>query len=52
MNDPIVDLIINIKNGYMSRKDSVAMNHSLYKMVVIEKLKKLGFIKEVEVVGD
>ncbi|MBI4973915.1 30S ribosomal protein S8 [Candidatus Roizmanbacteria bacterium] len=52
MNDPIVDLIINIKNGYMSRKDSVAMSHSLYKMVVIEKLKKLGFIKEVEVVGD
>ena len=39
MNDPIVDLIINIKNGYMSHKDSVAMSHSLYKMVVIEKLK-------------
>lgn len=52
MNDPIVDLIINIKNGYMSRKDAVSMSHSLYKMVVIEKLKKLGYVSDVTVTGE
>jgi small subunit ribosomal protein S8 len=52
MNDPIVDLIVHIKNGYMSRRDSIVMGHSQYRSVMIEKLKKLGFVKEAEVVGD
>lgn len=52
MNDPIVDLIINVKNGYMSRKDVISMSHSLYKMVVIEKLKKLGYVSDVSVTGE
>lgn len=52
MNDPIIDLIISIKNGYMSSKESIVLPHSKYKQVVAEKLKSLGFVKEVAVEGD
>jgi small subunit ribosomal protein S8 len=52
MNDPIIDLIISIKNGYMSRKEAVTVSHSSYKAVVVEKLKKLGFIGESTTEGD
>lgn len=52
MNDPIIDLVISIKNGYMARKDAVVVNHSKYKQVVVEKLKELGFVKNVTVEGD
>lgn len=52
MNDPIIDLIISIKNGYMSRKDAIVVNHSSYKAVVVEKLKELGFIGETKTEGD
>lgn len=50
--NPIIELIINIKNGYMSRKEEISMPHSKYKQVVAEKLKALGFIGEVSVVGE
>jgi small subunit ribosomal protein S8 len=52
MNDPIIDLIISIKNGYMSRKDAIVVNHSKYKLVVAEKLKSLGYVDEVSVEGE
>ena len=52
MNDPIIALIISIKNGYMASKERVIMNHSSYKAVVANKLKKLGFVKEVLISGD
>ena len=49
--NPIIELIINIKNGYMSRKETVSMPHSKYKQVVAEKLKELGFIGDILVDG-
>jgi len=50
--NPIIELIINIKNGYMSKKEAISMPHSKYKQVVAEKLKKLGFIDDIAVVGE
>lgn len=52
MNDPIIDLIISIKNGYMARKEAIVMNHSNYKQVVAEKLMALGYVEKVDVEGD
>jgi small subunit ribosomal protein S8 len=52
MNDPIIDLVISIKNGYMARKDAIVMNHSNYKQVVAEKLMALGYIEKVDVEGE
>lgn len=52
MNDPIIDLIISIKNGYMARKEAVVLNHSNYKQVVAEKLQALGFVQNVKVEGE
>lgn len=36
----------------MAKKDAVTVNHSSYKMVVVEKLQKLGFVGEIKVEGD
>lgn len=52
MNDPIIDLIIRLKNGYMSRKNAVEVHYSLYALTVLEKLKKLGYVADIVVAGD
>lgn len=50
--NPIIELIINVKNGYMSRKEAISMTHSKYKQVVAEKLKELGFIGDIVIEGE
>lgn len=49
---PIIDLIIQIKNGYMSRKESIESPHSVYREAVLKKLLALGYIKSYTVEGD
>jgi len=50
--NPIVDIIIRIKNAYMTRNESVSAQYSVYKVSVLEKLKQLGYIADFSVSGD
>jgi small subunit ribosomal protein S8 len=52
MNNPIVDLIIRIKNGYMTRNEFVYTPYSHFREEVVKKLKTLGYIKDYEVTGE
>ena len=52
MSDPIADLIIRIKNGYMAGKDIIESPYSQYREQVLKKLKVLHYIKSYEVLGD
>lgn len=49
---PIVDLIIRIKNGYMSRKESIVSPYSKFRESVLKKLKDFGYIQDYTVEGD
>lgn len=51
VNDPIGDLIIQLKNAGMTRKDIVVLPHSRHKHDVAVKLKDLGYVAGVEKVG-
>lgn len=49
MTDPIADLLIQIKNGYMSGKDKITLPFSRQKEEIVNLLVKEGFIaKKVE----
>ena len=48
MNNSVIDLIIRIKNGYMARKESVEITYSKFNLEVLQKLVKLGYIKNCE----
>lgn len=50
--NPIVDIIIRLKNAYMTRNESVSSPYSVYRVSVLEKLKKLGYIADYSVSGD
>ncbi|PIY72098.1 30S ribosomal protein S8 [Candidatus Roizmanbacteria bacterium CG_4_10_14_0_8_um_filter_33_9] len=50
--NPIVDIIIRIKNAYLTRNESVVSPYSKYRVSVLEKLKKLGYISDFSVSGD
>jgi len=52
MNDPIIDLIIRIKNAYMTKNESLIVPHSSYKEAVLEKLQAMKYIKSFAVEGD
>lgn len=52
MNDPIVDMIIRIKNGYMTKNEQVTVPHSNYRKEVLNVLKKCGYIKDYSILGD
>jgi len=52
MNDPVIDLIIRIKNASMVRNETVEIDHSSYKEEVLKKLKSMKYIDGYEVVGD
>jgi small subunit ribosomal protein S8 len=52
MNDPIIDLIIRIKNAYMTKNESVSVPHSNYKEAVLKKLQAAGYIQSYSVEGD
>lgn len=44
--DPIADLLTRIRNGYMSRKDTVTIPYSGTKMNVLEVMKQRNFIED------
>ena len=52
MNDPIIDLIIRIKNAYMTKNETLVAPHSNYREAVLKKLQDLGYIKSYSVEGD
>lgn len=52
MNDPIIDLIIRIKNAYMTKNESLSVPHSSYKEAVLKKLQQLHYITSYSVEGD
>jgi small subunit ribosomal protein S8 len=49
---PIIDLMIRIKNGYMAGREEITARHSTYAVAVLEKLKKLKFIKDFSIEGE
>lgn len=46
--DPIADLLITIKNGYMAKKNDVTVPYSKFKLAVARVLEKEKFIESVE----
>ncbi|MBI3380035.1 30S ribosomal protein S8 [Candidatus Gottesmanbacteria bacterium] len=49
LTDPISDLLIQIKNGYMARKKNVVVTHSNIKNEIAHLLSKEGYVGKVEV---
>lgn len=52
MENSIIDLVIRIKNGYMSKKPVIESPHSKYKEAILKKLTGLKFIESYVVEGD
>lgn len=52
MADPIIDLIIRIKNGYLASRETIESPYSIYRDKVIKKLMQLKYIKGYKVTGD
>lgn len=50
--DPIADLLITIKNGYMAKKNAVVIPYSKFKLAVSRVLEKEGFVGTVEKVDN
>lgn len=48
----ITDLVIRLKNGYMSRKDRITVPYSKYRISVLEKLQELNYIEKFEIEGE
>lgn len=46
--DPIADLLIRIKNGYLARQENVTIPYSKMKETLARLLVQLGYIAEVE----
>ncbi|MCR4324568.1 MAG: 30S ribosomal protein S8 [Candidatus Curtissbacteria bacterium] len=46
--DPIADMLVAIKNGYMARKQTVSMPHSKFKFEIAKVLEKSKFIASVQ----
>ena len=46
--DPIADLLIAIKNGYMARRKDVSMPYSKFKLAVAQVLENEKFVGKVE----
>lgn len=49
MTYPIADFLIQIKNGYLARKNKIILPHSRMKEALADLLKKEGYLKKVEV---
>lgn len=52
MGNPAIDLIIRIKNGYLSKKEGVDSPYSLMREEILKKLLFLKFIKKYKVTDD
>ncbi|CAN5121604.1 30S ribosomal protein S8 [soil metagenome] len=48
----ITDLVIRLKNGYMSKKESITVPYSKYRISVLQKLKELNYISSFDFEGD
>lgn len=48
VTDPVADMIVTIKNGYMAKKDQVILPYSKFKLEIAKSLEKEGFIAKVE----
>lgn len=46
INDPISDMLTRIRNGYLSKKESVIMPHSGFKEEVAKILVNLGYLEQ------
>jgi small subunit ribosomal protein S8 len=46
--DPIADMLTALKNGYMSRKETVSIPFSWMKYRILKILEREGFVKEVK----
>lgn len=52
MTDPIADMIIRVKNGYLARKKSVAIPFSKMNKAIAEILVTEKYVQSVEVTGE
>lgn len=52
MTDPIANMLTQIRNAYMARKESVAVPYSRLKHELAEKLAQTGYLGEVSVAGE
>jgi small subunit ribosomal protein S8 len=50
--DPIADLLITIKNGYMAKKSSVTAPYSKFRLAVAQVLEKEKFVGKVEKIDE
>jgi small subunit ribosomal protein S8 len=48
----VADLVIRIKNGYMSGRESIIVPFSKLNESILSKLKKLNYIQEITVEGE
>lgn len=51
-NNPIIDLIIRIKNGYLAKKEIIESPYSIFREEVLKKLVKLAYIDDYSIEGD
>lgn len=52
MSVSYIDLIIRIKNGYLTKKESVVANYSRLNCEILKKLKQFNFIKDFIIEGE
>jgi|SRR3989338_3408872 len=52
INDPIADMLTRIKNGYMARKQDVAIPYSKVKENILKVLEKKGYITNIQKTQD
>lgn len=52
VNDPIADMLIQIKNAALARKRNVELPFSKLKFAVAITLKKVGYLESVERIGE
>lgn len=50
--NPVIDLIIRIKNGYLARRDIIESPYSKFRGEVLKKLVGLGYVKTFKVSTD
>ena len=52
VNDPIADMLTRIRNGLMARHETISIPASRTKVAISELLKKEGFIKDFQLIGE
>lgn len=52
MENSFIDLIIRIKNSYLSGRESLVSPHSNFKEALVKKLKSLGYLDDYKVEGE